>query len=99
MTWRAATRSCKRLTRVQVGDFENRGSHFCLELYWAPALAVQSKSAVLQARLEKLAETLAANDAKINAEPITAQGKPVDTGGYQLPDPAKTSTAMRRVRR
>jgi|HubBroStandDraft_1064217.scaffolds.fasta_scaffold54400_3 monomeric isocitrate dehydrogenase len=38
---------------------------------------------------------LAANEAKINAELIAAQGKPVDTGGYYLPDPAKASAAMR----
>jgi len=42
-----------------------------------------------------LAEALAANEAKINAELIAAQGKPVDTGGYYLPDQAKTSAAMR----
>ena len=36
-----------------------------------------------------------ANEAKINAELIAAQGKPVDIGGYYLPDPAKTSAAMR----
>ena len=47
------------------------------------------------ARFKPLAEALAANEAKINAELIAAQGKPVDTGGYYLPDQAKTSAAMR----
>jgi isocitrate dehydrogenase len=79
----------------RVGEIDNRGSHFYLALYWARALAAQGKSAALQARFKKLAETLAANEAKINAELIAAQGKPVDTGGYYLPDPAKTSAAMR----
>jgi isocitrate dehydrogenase len=79
----------------KVGELDNRGSHFYLALYWAQALAAQSKSAALQARFKKLAETLAANEAKINAELIAAQGKPVDTGGYYLPDPARTSAAMR----
>ena len=46
-------------------------------------------------RFKPLAETLTKNEAKINAELIGAQGKPVDTGGYYLPDPAKTSAAMR----
>jgi len=32
---------------------------------------------------------LEANEAKINAELIAAQGKPVDTGGYYLPDQKK----------
>jgi isocitrate dehydrogenase len=77
------------------GEIDNRGSHFYLALYWAQALAAQTKSPALQARFKKLAETLAANEAKINAELIAAQGKPVDTGGYYLPDPAKVSAAMR----
>jgi len=79
----------------RVGELDNRGSHFYLALYWAQALAAQGKSAALQVRFKKLAETLAANEAKINAELIAAQGKPVDIGGYYLPDPAKVSAAMR----
>jgi len=79
----------------RIGELDNRGSHFYLALYWAQALAGQNKSAALAARFKPLAEALAANEAKINAELIAAQGKPVDTGGYYLPDPAKTSAAMR----
>ena len=79
----------------RVGEIDNRGSHFYLALYWAQALAAQGKSAALQARFKKLAETLTANEAKINAELIAAQGKPVDIGGYYLPDSAKASAAMR----
>jgi isocitrate dehydrogenase len=79
----------------RVGEIDNRGSHFYLALYWAQALAAQDKSPALRARFKKLAETLAANEGKINAELIAAQGKPVDTGGYYLPDPAKVSAAMR----
>jgi isocitrate dehydrogenase len=79
----------------RVGELDNRGSHFYLALYWAQALAGQHKSPALAARFKPLAEALAANEAKINAELIAAQGKPVDAGGYYLPDPAKTSAAMR----
>ena len=79
----------------RVGEIDNRGSHFYLALYWAEALATQTKDAELQARFKPLAEALARNEAKINAELIGAQGKPVDTGGYYLPDSAKTSAAMR----
>jgi isocitrate dehydrogenase len=79
----------------RVGEIDNRGSHFYLALYWAQALAAQGKSAALQARFKRLAETLTANEARINAELIAAQGKPVDIGGYYLPDPAKASAAMR----
>ncbi|ARQ02256.1 NADP-dependent isocitrate dehydrogenase [Pseudorhodoplanes sinuspersici] len=79
----------------KVGEIDNRGSHFYLALYWAQALAAQTKDLELQARFKPLAETLEKNEAKINAELIAAQGKPVDTGGYYLTDFAKTSAAMR----
>ena len=79
----------------KVGEIDNRGSHFYLALYWAQALAAQSKDAELQARFKPLAETLAKNEAKINAELIGAQGKPADIGGYYAPDDAKASAAMR----
>ncbi|MGA2942570.1 MAG: NADP-dependent isocitrate dehydrogenase [Xanthobacteraceae bacterium] len=79
----------------KVGEIDNRGSHFYLALYWAQALAAQTKDVALQARFKPLAETLAKNEAKINSELIGAQGKPVDIGGYYLPDSAKASAAMR----
>jgi isocitrate dehydrogenase len=79
----------------KVGELDNRGSHFYLALYWAQALAAQTKDASLQAKFKPLAETLAKNETKINAELIAAQGKPVDIGGYYRPDPAKASAAMR----
>ncbi len=79
----------------RVGEIDNRGSHFYLALYWAQALAARDNSSALAARFKPLAETLAANEAKISAELIAAQGKPVDTGGYYLPDFAKASAAMR----
>ena len=79
----------------KVGQIDNRGSHFYLALYWAQALAAQTKDAVLQARFAKVAQELGANEAKINEELIGAQGKPVDMGGYYHPDHAKTSAAMR----
>ncbi len=78
----------------KVGEIDNRGSHFYLALYWAQALAAQTKEADLQARFKPLADALTKNEAKINAELIAAQGKPVDIGGYYLPDAAKASAAM-----
>jgi isocitrate dehydrogenase len=79
----------------KVGQLDNRGTHFYLALYWAQALAAQTKDKELATRFKPLAETLEKNEKKINDELIAAQGKPVDTGGYYLPDPAKTSPAMR----
>ena len=43
----------------------------------------------------KVAAQLKESEAKINAELIGAQGKPMDLGGYYQPDPVKTSKAMR----
>ncbi len=79
----------------KVGQIDNRGSHFYLALYWAQALAAQTKDKELAAKFKPLADALTANEAKIDAELIGAQGKPVDTGGYYAPDFAKTSAAMR----
>jgi isocitrate dehydrogenase len=79
----------------KVGELDNRGSHFYLALYWAQALARRDNSSTLAARFKPLAAALEANEAKINAELIAAQGKPVDTGGYYLPDQKKTSAGMR----
>jgi len=79
----------------RVGEIDNRGSHFYLAMYWAEALAAQTKDAELQARFAGVATALAASEATINAELIGAQGKPVDMGGYYRPDPVKTGAAMR----
>ena len=79
----------------KVDEIDNRGSHFYLALYWAEALAAQTKDKGIQARFAPLAKALKDNEAKINAELIAAQGKPVDMGGYYLPDFEKTSKAMR----
>jgi len=79
----------------KVGELDNRGSHFYLAQYWAQALAAQTKDKELAARFKALAEALTKNEAKINGELIGAQGKPVDLGGYYLPDDTKASAAMR----
>jgi isocitrate dehydrogenase len=79
----------------KVGEIDNRGSHFYLAMYWAQALAAQAKDKELQAKFAPLAKMLTENEAKITAELIGAQGKPVDMGGYYHPDFNKTSGAMR----
>jgi isocitrate dehydrogenase len=79
----------------KVGEIDNRGSHFYLALYWAQALAAQTKDQALRERFTEMSRSLAENEAKINQELIAAQGKPVDMGGYYHPDHQKTSKAMR----
>jgi isocitrate dehydrogenase len=78
-----------------VGGIDNRGSHFYLAMYWARALAEQSKDAELAARFAPVASALEANEEKIVAELIGVQGKPVDIGGYYHPNPELTARAMR----
>ena len=79
----------------KVGEIDNRGSHYYLALYWAEALAAQADDAGLRARFAPVAQAMLAAEAKINAELLAAQGKPVDMGGYYHPDAAKTERAMR----
>ncbi len=79
----------------KVGQIDNRGSHFYLALYWAQALANQTKDAELQAKFAPIAEEMSANEAKIDAELISAQGKPQNIGGYYQPSESATTNAMR----
>jgi isocitrate dehydrogenase len=85
----------KKSPSRKVNELDNRGSHFYLTLYWAEALAEQTGDKELQARFSKLASELADNEAKIIDELGSAQGQPVDIGGYYLPDSKKMSEAMR----
>ncbi|CAN0432863.1 unnamed protein product [Laminaria digitata] len=79
----------------KVNEHDNRGSHFYVALYWAEALAAQTKDADLAAAFAPLAKSLAENEDKINAELIEAQGTPMDIGGYFKPDTALATEAMR----
>ncbi len=79
----------------KLGTIDNRGSHFYLALYWAEALAAQTADAELRATFTPVAEKLATNEAKIVAELVAVQGKPVDLGGYYQPDEAKASAVLR----
>ena len=78
-----------------VGGIDNRGSHFYLAMYWARALADQTKDDALRARFAKLATELESNEQTIVAELLAVQGKPVDIGGYYHPSAELTSRAMR----
>jgi isocitrate dehydrogenase len=79
----------------KVNELDNRGSSFYLALYWAQALAGQDKDPAMKARFEPIATELMRNDAKIAGELLAAQGKPVDFGGYYLPDPTLATKVMR----
>ncbi|PTA50442.1 NADP-dependent isocitrate dehydrogenase [Shewanella morhuae] len=79
----------------RVGELDNRGSHFYLAMYWAQALAAQASDEQLQAHFIPLAHALAVEEQVIVAELATAQGAPVDLGGYYRLDAAKAEKAMR----
>ena len=79
----------------RVGELDNRGSHFYLAMYWAQALASQASDEQLQAHFIPLAHALAVEEQVIVAELATAQGAPVDLGGYYRLDAAKAEKAMR----
>jgi isocitrate dehydrogenase len=79
----------------KIGTIDNRGSHFYLALYWAQALAAQTKDAELKAIFTPIAEQLTANEAKIVGELVAVQGKPVDLGGYYQPDDKLATAALR----
>ena len=84
-----------RIPSRKVGELDNRGSTFYLALYWAQALAAQADDPDLQARFTPVAAALADAEEPINQALLTAQGPPVDLGGYHLPDPVKAEAAMR----
>jgi len=79
----------------KVGGIDNRGSHFYLALYWAQALAEQSKDAELKRLFTPVAAELARSEETIVRELLAVQGKPIDIGGYYQPDEAKAEKALR----
>ncbi|MDP5107298.1 MAG: NADP-dependent isocitrate dehydrogenase [Polaribacter sp.] len=78
-----------------VGELDNRGSHFYLAMYWAQALANQNKNAELKAEFTTIAEALSNNEDKIVSELNTIQGKSIEIGGYYLQNEDLASAAMR----
>ena len=79
----------------KVGELDNRGSHFYLAMYWAEALSEQTEDADLQTAFSPMAKELRAKEDTIVSELNSAQGEPVDIGGYYRPDEELTTKAMR----
>ena len=85
----------RRAPSRRVNELDTRGSHFYLALYWAEALAKQTKDTELAARFTEVARQLADNEDKIVQELNDAQGQPVDIGGYYHPNDEMSAKAMR----
>jgi isocitrate dehydrogenase len=79
----------------KTGQLDNRGSQFYLSMYWAQELAAQTADKALQAQFAPLAKALTDSEEKIVAELNAVQGKPVDIGGYYMPDIQKLTAVMR----
>ena len=84
-----------RMPSRKAGEIDNRGSSFYLSFYWAQALSEQSKDAEMKSRFTKMFAELKANEEKITRDIISVQGKPVDIGGYYLPDDKKAFAVLR----
>ena len=79
----------------KTGQLDNRGGQFYLAMYWAQELAAQTQDKQLQDHFTPLAKALAENEQKILEEFRAVQGKPVDIGGYFMPDKKKVADVMR----
>lgn len=77
--------------RKQVGENDNRGSHFYLAFYWANELA----NSELGANFKALAQFLNENKDQIIAQLNANQGGSVDLGGYYKLNDEKTTNIMR----
>ncbi|MBQ0786897.1 MAG: NADP-dependent isocitrate dehydrogenase [Oceanihabitans sp.] len=79
----------------KVNELDNRGSHFYLAMYWAEALANQTKDADLKETFTPIAKSFSENEDVIVNELNKVQGKSVKMGGYYEPNDDLTSKAMK----
>ena len=79
----------------RVSELDTRGSHFYLAMYWAQAISRQTDDPELQNIFTEIAREITTNQENIVQELIEVQGKPIDIGGYYLPDEELISKAMR----
>jgi len=85
----------KKSPSRKVKELDNRGSHFYLALYWAQALAKQTKDKELQDTFSLIAKQLADKETVIIQELNDAQGDAIDMEGYYWPNVDKVANAMR----
>ncbi len=85
----------KRSPSRKVNELDNRGSHFYLAMYWAEALANQTKDTKLQNYFSALSKKLKANETQIIEDLIAVQGNSVDIDGYYKPNINLVENAMR----
>jgi len=76
-------------------EIDTRGSHFYVALYWAEALAKQSKDPELQKIFAPVAKEMREKEEQINNEMLDDQGRPVDMKGYYHPSETIVYKTMR----
>lgn len=79
----------------KVHCIDNRGSHLYLALFWAEALAEQDTCSELKSQFTEVSKELMEKKLPIRKQLLSAQGDPVDIGGYYEPDNEKADAAMR----
>lgn len=79
----------------KAGELDNRGSHYYLALYWAENLANQEEDRELKAHFGPLANALNEHEKEVISFLNDIQGKPVNLGGYYLPNEQFKIRAMR----
>ena len=81
----------------RVNELDNRGSHFYLSLYWAPALAVQDKDSELE-RFQGIAEQLGEKEEVIVDELNAARVLPSISVVITIPTSTRLAKLCVRVR-
>ena len=79
----------------KAGELDNRGSHFYLAMYWADALASQTKDQELKQIFTPIATNLLNNEHVIVEELNNVQGHSTNIGGYYELDENLIDNVMR----
>src|SRR5690606_29101750 len=78
-----------------VGELDNRGSHYYIAKYWAEALAKQNDDSSLKAEFTPIAKELASKESQILMELNEIQGRSINIEGYYMPNEVLIKEAMR----
>jgi len=78
-----------------VGEIDNRGSHYYLAKYWAEALANQNADSGLKAEFTTISKELNTKEAVILNELKSVQGSPINIDGYYIPNEKLVNETMR----
>ncbi len=78
-----------------VGELDNRGSHFYLALFWAEALVNQNRDGSLSNEFKEVFSNLSQNEKEIMNQINAAQGQNCSIEGYYWPINDKTRNFMR----